>query len=191
MVMDTDKSVIVKWGMHNHDFQKQGIPFQFNTTSQVCIMLNDAPRYKNLDVKALFNRSRVLIFDPTPAEVVSYARTWWVQENGEDGEDILNFCEQHLQCIRRLDCRDLGDALQELRRDENWKDGLLRHWGAQSSNPETQKLDLIKDLEKKFPDGREALAEYKRQTKEKRNSYQENKKKLKEIEVAVALSRRN
>ncbi|MEZ6104238.1 MAG: hypothetical protein R3E01_35305 [Pirellulaceae bacterium] len=75
-----------------------GIPREFQTTSQVCIIANDG-RSADANVAAVEDRGHLVVFDPTPEEVHKQVATWfWDQQ-------VYDWMADHLHLIPELSMR--------------------------------------------------------------------------------------
>jgi hypothetical protein len=170
---DTSKPSVIGWNKQNSVLRERGVPASFRTTSPTCILLNDAARYRNPDVQALLNRSRVVVFDPPPVEVFKYAEKWWCDLHGADNYDVLFFCRNNLERINQLDCRDLFRAVEEKKRGQDWMKYLLDQW-SEPLDPESEKLEIVRQiaLNPKYNAPGARAREWHRRTRLQRNSWQ-------------------
>lgn len=169
-LMEREKPAKVTWNRANHQFQRDGIPFEFETSSRVCLMLNNAARHNDDDVQALLTRAQVVVFDPTPQEVLKYVSSWWEEKHGREHLDILRFCEDNIGSVPRLDCRLLEKTLERKLCGKDWKSHLRDLWGT-PLDFESQKLKLVESILKNFSTTKERVVEWKRQTSCERKSW--------------------
>lgn len=83
----------VNWRTANKDFEREGIPKSFRTSSRVCLIMNRFAFGDALEYDAIVDRAQFLYFDPTPLEIHKNTALWfWDQE-------VFDFIGEHLHII--------------------------------------------------------------------------------------------
>ena len=103
--------------------KENGIPNQFETSTKVCLMVNDWATL-NAHVAALEDRAVIISFEPTAAEVHEQVR----RENWFEDQEIYNFIGQHLGLITKPTMRSYVKAKQHKNAGLNWKAYLWNLW---------------------------------------------------------------
>ena len=158
------------WRTSNKDFERQGIPKSFLTSSRVCLIMNRFAFGDAYEYDAIVDRAQFIYFDPTPLEIHRNTALWfWDQE-------IFDFVGEHLSLIDpdQLSSRTYVKAYEHMAKGD-WRDSIARRCFTQSG--EQWVLNLESNPKYKSVD--ERVAEFVKRTGLGRSTYFNLKKALK------------
>ena len=118
----TEEEKSVAWHSDSKSLDRQGVPREFVTKSQVLIISNDWQTL-NDHVDALQDRGHVLLFEPTAAEVHERAGTWF------DDKEIYEWFAANLHRVREPSLRLYVRAKQLKRAGMDWTEVLAIEGG--------------------------------------------------------------
>ena len=101
------------------------LPRSFCTSARACIICNEPPKVANPNVAALFDRARVVLFNPPAGEVHRFAGTW-LEGKQPGNRDVWEFVGANLHRVSRFSVRLYLDAIGEKLDGRNWKEWLNR-----------------------------------------------------------------
>jgi hypothetical protein len=108
----------LSWHTRTTILDRDDIPRQFTTTSQIALIGNDW-KTLNADVAALEDRGHLLFFAPTPLEVHRQAAGWfWDQE-------IFDLVAAHLHLFERHSLRTYVQASELKQAGLDWRQAVL------------------------------------------------------------------
>ncbi|HLX64078.1 MAG TPA: hypothetical protein VKX17_22590 [Planctomycetota bacterium] len=119
----------LSWVKQNSALEKAGVPKQFETKSRLCIIVNELPSISGLNSKAVLDRAKLVVFEPTVQEVHKYVGTWF------NDKEIYDFIGNSLSLVTAPHCRWYTKALNEKRSNADWRKWLLTHWAGDDVNP--------------------------------------------------------
>jgi len=113
----TEEEKSVAWHSDARSLERQGIPREFKTKSQVVIVAND---WRTLDknVAALHDRGHVLLFQPSAAEVHAQAGKWF------DDKEIYEWFGANLHRVGEPSLRHYVRAREPKAAGMDWTDVL-------------------------------------------------------------------
>jgi hypothetical protein len=114
----TDPVKAITWQTDARTLERRGVPRRFTTTSRVVIIAN-CWQTVSADVEALEDRARMLLFEPSAAEVHRQAATWyWDQE-------VFDLVADHLHLLARPSLRTYVLAWELKKAGLDWRQGVL------------------------------------------------------------------
>lgn len=116
-----DKQVC--WEKQNSVLAAEGVPKNFTTNSRICIICNELPKINN-GIKAMLDRAKVIIFDPSAQEIHKFVLTWWPNEH----VDVAEFIGENLDKIVSPSIRWYNDAKREKLLGNDWREWLMKQW---------------------------------------------------------------
>ncbi|HLX61014.1 MAG TPA: hypothetical protein VKX17_07000 [Planctomycetota bacterium] len=156
------------WAKQNSALEKAGIPKQFETKSRLCIIVNELPRITDLNNKAVLDRAKLVVFEPTVQEVHKYVGTWFAEK------DVYDFIGNNLFRVTHPHCRWYTKALDEKRSNADWRKWLLTQWADKDENPY---LPVIASILNSHAAGREQVQAWRKMTGLNRSLFYLEKKK--------------
>lgn len=138
------KPTRIQWQKQNGRFERDGILKTFETEAKCCILINHAGSFKTQLAQALFDRSVVLIFDPSPREILEYIKTWWSDKFGTANYDIVQLADDNILALKQLKIRTLTKALEEKQRGRDWQAFLLKMWADDIDDPMNIRMQRVR-----------------------------------------------
>jgi hypothetical protein len=122
--------------------QSENLPQSFETQSRLCMLFNSIP-VKNVNARAVLDRSRFVLFCPTVHEVHRYVKNWY------SDTEIHDYIGERLHLIGVPSIRTYSKALNLKRHGNDWKFWL----DSVFSETENKHFQLIGELIKTLPVG--------------------------------------
>ena len=111
----------LRWNSGASMLKQRGVPRQFDTASQVCIIANEW-KALNSNVGAVQDRGHMVLFAPSKDEIHEQAGQWfWDNE-------VYQFVYVHLPLVGELSMRDYVLAAEQKQAGLDWRAGLLARW---------------------------------------------------------------
>lgn len=158
------------WRTQNKEFEQEGIPKTFLTSSRLCLLMNRFIFGDVVEYDAIVDRAQFTYFDPTSLEIHKNTALWfWDQE-------IFDFIGQHLSLIDtdKLSSRTYVKAFERKPKGD-WRELLARRYFTQSG----EQWVLALESSPKYQSVDERVAEFVKRTGLGRSTYFNFKKTLK------------
>jgi len=159
----------VSWQVNNKDFERDGIPQSFHTTSRVCLIMNRFVFGVDEEYDAIIDRAHFVYFDPAPLEIHKNAALWfWDQQ-------VYDFIGRHLPIIDhgKLSSRTYTKAYERKSKGD-WQEFISRRCFSQSNERWVRALEQ----DPQYTTVADRVAEFKRRTGCSRATYFSIKKAL-------------
>ncbi len=126
----------------------KGLPSSFETTSRVCIILNDV-NLESAQLEPILTRVLIVHFCPPVHAIHEYVGSWFPQK-GAAAKDIYNFTGKHLDIIPQYVIRQIMTALELYdAKESDWKQYLLNCWNKNKFQTEFLRLRSDKAFQNK------------------------------------------
>ncbi|MHB0959273.1 MAG: hypothetical protein ACYC0X_23620 [Pirellulaceae bacterium] len=159
----------VSWEKHSPILDKEGIPHHFHTKSKVAILCNTLRFGHSEEYEAICDRGHLIFFDPPPAEVHRYCRSWF-EKKGPNTPDVYSHIGERLDYLPNLSFRTYLKLLEAKRAGRNWRRILETSY---MIKPDQR---LIVDLEASGRPVEECVVEWCERTGKARATYFNQKK---------------
>jgi hypothetical protein len=133
----------------------EGVPNQYKTQSRLCLLFNELP-CNNMNVSAVLDRARFVLFHPTVNEVHNYVQQWFPTEFSE----IVQFIGENVHRVERPSIRLYTKARDQMKLGKDWKAWLEEQWVG--DNPLIRIAGEI--VHSSLPIGKPQLQEWMRRT---------------------------
>ena len=122
----------ISWEKQNTVLKNQGIPNQYKTQSRVCLIFNELPKVKDKNLQAVFDRARIVFFDPTAKELHDYVGSWWAEAYPKH-QDVYRFLGENLPFVFAPSVRLYEHILEEKTLGHDWRNFGIQYLRGQDT----------------------------------------------------------
>lgn len=174
MLLETRNPKVIQWTTGKTLSDTANVPTEIRTHSRTMILANEL-KLVSKNFGAVLDRSTIIWFNPSPAEIHKYVGSWFFKHSKdvEADREVYNFCGERIHLTPSPSCRYYYHG-------RKWKAAGL-DWQQMVNDlmkPSDSKATLIKELlaDKQYKTDKQRIEAWKEKTGESEQSYYAHKR---------------